>query len=112
MFIIPEGFQYAWFNDIPKPEMDKWGASLAPSALGAVTTLVPQEGFDPKHWRISYLLTTRHDLAMPALFQRFLLEKAREAGVLIDDIFEMDSGHFVQISHAQEVAQWISLPWP
>ena len=47
------------------------------------------------------------DLAMPEVFQNFLVERARDKGVAID-VKVMRSGHFVQISHAEEVASWIT----
>jgi hypothetical protein len=107
MFIIPEGFQYAWFADLPDSERDRWGETLKPSPMGTVMTPIPQTGIDPTHWKISYLVTKVQDPAMPEAFQRFLLESAKEAGAEIDSA-EIESGHFVQISHADEVAQWIS----
>jgi hypothetical protein len=107
MFVIPEGFQYAWFSDLSAEEMDKWGATLRPSALGSVLTPVQETGMDPKSWKISYLVTTEQDPAMPEAFQKFLIDQARDAGAQVDMI-EMKSGHFVQVSHAEEVAEWIS----
>ena len=107
MFIIPEGFQYVWFKDLPAEEVEKWGTTLKPSALGALLTPVPQTGIDPKSWKISYLVTKLNDPGMPEAFQKFLIEKGRESGAQIDSI-EIESGHFVQVSHVEEVAKWIS----
>jgi hypothetical protein len=107
MFVIPEGFEYAWFTDLPAEQRDKWGTTLKPSALGSVMTPVKPAAVDPKSWKISYLVTTKHDPAMPEAFQKFLTDQARDAGAQVDSI-EMESGHFVQISHAEEVAKWIS----
>jgi predicted esterase len=70
-------------------------------------TPVPQIGMDPKSWKISYLVTTVQDPGMPEAFQKFLIQQARDAGAQIDTV-EMQSGHFVQVSHAEEVAKWIS----
>src|ERR1700753_1251613 len=109
MFVIPEGFQYAWFADLPAEEMDKWGATLKPSALGEVMTPVPSNGIDPKKWKISYLATTELDPGMPISFQKFLVEQAKEAGVQVDNFTEIKSGHLVKISHAEEVAKWIDI---
>jgi hypothetical protein len=87
-------------------EKEKWGKTLKPAAVGAVTTPAPENGIDLKSWNISYLVLTEQDLAMPAAFQTFLIGQAREAGAKIETV-EMKSGHFAQISHAKEVAKWI-----
>jgi predicted esterase len=107
MFIIPEGFKHAWFADLPSDEKDKWGETLKPAALAIVMTPVPEAAADPKHWKISYLITKVQDPGMPEALQKFLVENARQAGAEIDTV-EIESGHFVQISHAEEVARWIS----
>jgi predicted esterase len=107
MFIIPEGFQYAWFTDLPAEELNKWGTTLKPFPLGSLITPVQQTGLSPNHWRLSYLVTTGQDPAMPEAFQKFLIQTARDAGAEVDSL-EIESGHFVQISHAEEVAKWIS----
>ena len=61
---------------------------------------------DIRTWKISYLITAEIDLAMPEGFQRLLIEKARDAGADVT-VEEIKSGHFVQITHACEVAAWI-----
>jgi hypothetical protein len=107
MFIIPEGFQNFWFSDLSPQEIEKWGATLKPFALRSLLTPVQQTGIDPKSWKISYLVTAEQDPGMPEAFQNFLLEKAREAGAEVNSI-SLKSGHFVQVSHVEEVANWIS----
>ena len=57
-------------------------------------------------WRISYLIT-RGDLAMPEGLMTWLVERAREHGAEVQTK-TIESGHFVQISHADEVAEWVS----
>ncbi|KAF2433566.1 alpha/beta-hydrolase [Tothia fuscella] len=106
-FIVPEGFETAWFNDLPPEEMQKWGQTLKPTALGAVITPVPLDSaIDVTKWKISYLVAKEKDLAMPEAAQKSLIEKARERGVDIESR-EIVSGHFVQVTHAEEVAGWI-----
>jgi hypothetical protein len=61
---------------------------------------------DPTHWRISYLVTAELDLGMPEKFQRYLIERARGVGAEVD-VKTVKSGHFPQISHADEVARWV-----
>jgi hypothetical protein len=45
---------------------------------------------------------------MPVEFQKFLIEQGKQAGAMIDEVKEVDTGHFVQISQAEEVAGWIA----
>ena len=108
-FVIPAPELYpAWFNDLQPSEQQKWGACLKPSALGAVTTPVPETGYgDPQEWRISYLICGEIDQGMPEAFQEFLVEQAVQAGVEVKVEGRIKSGHFVQISHPEELAQWI-----
>ena len=108
MFIIPEGFQEIWFNDLDVVEREKWGGTLKPSAVATLATPIPENKVDPKAWSISYLVAVGRDLAMPEAFQKFLVEQARGAGAQVESV-EMKSGHFVQISHMKEVAEWISV---
>ena len=82
----------------------RWGDTLKPAALGGVMS--PAPAADTKLWRISYLVTTEADLAMPEAFQKHLAERAREAGAEVM-VEEIKSGHFAQISHARDVALWI-----
>lgn len=44
---------------------------------------------------------------MPAVFQEFLVEQAVEAGAEAKVDGRIRSGHFVQISHPEELGQWI-----
>lgn len=97
-----------WFNDLTTSEQQEWGARLKPSALGAITTPVPETGYgDLREWRISYLVCQEIELAMPEAFQEFLVEQAVEAGAEAKVEGRVKSGHFVQISHPKELAQWI-----
>lgn len=99
-----------WFNDLSESEQRTWGEKcLVPSALGAPISPVPESGdsvSDPKDWKIAYLLCEEIDNAMPAKFQESLIEQGRNAGAVLD-VKRIKSGHFVQISHAREVAGWI-----
>ena len=61
---------------------------------------------DITSWRISYLITTE-DPAMPIAFQRGLIEDAKKAGITVEQVKEIRSGHFVQITHSKETADWI-----
>lgn len=81
-----------------------WCTSLKPCSLGGVMSPTPPT--DVSQWRISYLVTTVLDIAMPDAFQKHLVDRARKAGaeVMMDEI---KSGHFVQITHSHEVAEWI-----
>ena len=85
-------------------ERKKWGDTLRPSALGNVMSSTPPT--DAKTWKLSYLITAEVDLAMPEGFQKLLIEKAQDAGAEVT-VEEIKSGHFVQITHAREVAAWI-----
>lgn len=87
-------------------EKERWGKTLRPASLGCVATPAP-ENVSPKEWKISYLITAEHDLGMPDAFQKSIVKGARDAGVDIETT-EMVSGHFVQISHAKKVAEWVS----
>ena len=86
-------------------EKEKWGRTLVQASLGAVTSPTPKGG-NPKDWKISYLVTTELDLAMPEGLQRHLVETAKEAGAEVE-VKTIRSGHFVQITHVKEVATWL-----
>lgn len=110
-FVVPKAELWpAWFNDLPPDQQRFWGEkAMVPSALGAVASPVPEGGEgvgDPREWRVAYLLCEELDLAMPRAFQEYLVEKAREAEAQVE-VKRIRSGHFVQISHAPEVAEWI-----
>jgi hypothetical protein len=108
-FLIPDPQLYPiWFNDLQPSEQQKWGDQLKSSALGAVTTSVPETGYgDPREWRISYLVCGEIDKGMPEVFQEFLVEQAVQAGAEAKVEGRIRSGHFVQISHPEELAQWV-----
>jgi hypothetical protein len=44
---------------------------------------------------------------MPEPHQQFLVDNAKEHGAVIEQVKTIKSGHFVQVTHAQEVAEWI-----
>ena len=100
-FVIPEGFQQIMMNDIQDEE---YRNSLRPFPLSTVVTPTPKT--DVKAWKIAYLIT-RGDLTMPEEFMESLVERAREHGANIQTRV-IQSSHFVHISHAEEVAEWIS----
>lgn len=89
-------------NDI---EDQKYRSCLKPTALTCAFSPVAQD-IDPKQWRISYLMLTELDLAMPEALQQSLIDGGKRAGAEIDAV-KLRSGHFAQISHPQEVAEWI-----
>ena len=68
--------------------------------------MTPAPETNVKAWKISYLIT-RGDLAMPEKFLESLVNRARENGADVQTRV-MESGHFVQMSHAEEVAEWIT----
>lgn len=105
-FVMPIGFEQIWFNDFDAVEREKWGKTLRPAAISVLISSA-SEDVSPHEWDIEYLIATDKDLAMPAAFQKFLVGQAREAGAKVQTT-EMVSGHFVQISRAKEVAEWIS----
>lgn len=90
-------------NDITDETMR---SSLRPSALSSAMSPTPTDLTSPKDWRLSYLLLTDLDLAMMEGFQRHLIEGARAAGAEVEET-KLKSGHFPQISHTQEVAEWL-----
>ena len=47
------------------------------------------------------------DQGMPEAFQEFLVEHAVQAGAEAQVEGRIKSGHFVQISHPEELAQWV-----
>lgn len=102
--IFPDGLKYAWFNGMSDEDRDKWGATLKPASLGGVLSAVPE--LNPADWKISYLVTKELDFAMPEGFQRHLVNRAQKAGAEVV-VKVMESNHFVQITHAEEVAKWI-----
>lgn len=65
-----------------------------------------KDHIDPKNWRVSYLLLTEIDTAVPEEFQRDVVRTARHAGAEVE-VTEMRSGHFAMISHVKEVAGWL-----
>lgn len=92
-------------NDMAENERKKWFEALRPCSL--IGPMSPASPADVGSWNILYQVATELDLAMPEAFQRQLAGRAKEAEaeVRTNDI---ESGHFVQITHAQEVAAWIA----
>lgn len=90
-------------NDITDETMR---SSLRPAALSCAMSTAPTDLGGPKDWRLSYLILTELDLAMLEAFQRHLIGRAREAGAEVEET-TLKSGHFAQISHSQEVAEWL-----
>lgn len=89
---------------MPDVADQEFRGSLRPSPLSTVMTPTPE--VDVGLWKISYLIT-RGDLAMPEGLMTWLVERAREHGAEVETK-TIESGHFVQISHAEEVAEWVS----
>ena len=100
----PDNMEKEWFNDLPELEAKNWADTLRPNALGNVMSPVP--GSTVKDWKIGYLVTKGEDRAMPERFQKMLTERAKARGAIVD-VKEVSSGHFVQITHASEVASWV-----
>ena len=101
-FVIPETLDQLWMADLPSD--DPFRKSLRPSPLSGPMTPAPEA--TPKEWKISFLVTTELDDAMPELFQMWLVERAKEAGAEVD-VLKIRSGHFVQNSHVDEVGGWL-----
>lgn len=98
---MPDGFADVWMPDIQDEE---FRGSLKPSPLSSVMT--PTPAADVTKWKVSYLVT-KGDVAMPEGFMTGLVERAREHGAEVDTK-TIESGHFVQISHVDEVAEWVA----
>jgi len=107
-FVVPEPALWPrWLNDLEPEEQRRWGETLVPTALGAVAEPVPESiAADPKEWKIKYLICAEDDLAMPTAFQEHLVQRARDAGAEVETT-QIKSGHFVHLSHTQEVAAWV-----
>ena len=90
-------------NDITD---ETFRTSLRPAALSSAMSPAPSDLDGPENWRLAYLILTELDLAMPEALQRHLINRAKEAGALVEE-GTLKSGHFAQISHAQEVADWV-----
>ena len=101
----PENMDKEWFNDLPELEAKKWADTLRPSAVGNAMSIVPESTV--KDWRVGYVITQGEDLAMPEAFQNWLVERAKDGGAIVDVKGRLRSGHFVQITHASEVARWV-----
>jgi pimeloyl-ACP methyl ester carboxylesterase len=104
LIFYPENMEADWFNDLPDTEAKRWAETLRPCALGALMSPVPESMVGD--WRVEYLVTEGEDKAMPEGFQRWLVERARREGAQVN-VKGMKSGHFVQISHAEEVVGWV-----
>lgn len=90
-------------NDITDED---YRSSLRPAALSSAMSQTPTDVGSPKDWRLSYLILTELDLAMMEGLQRHLIDGARAAGAEVEET-TLKSGHFAQISHSQEVAEWL-----
>ena len=87
-------------------DQDKWATDgLRPHPLGSVLTGAPEANVS--NWRIAFLVTAEDDPSMPETFQHWLIDNAKASGAVIDEIKSIKSGHFVQVTHAEEVAAWI-----
>lgn len=91
----------SFFNDVEDPEVRE---SLLPVCIGGAMTPTPNA--EISSWRITYVVTAEKDLCMPQGFQESLISKAQSAGAQIKQL-NIASGHFLQVSHAVEVAQII-----
>jgi predicted esterase len=93
--------------DMTADEQIEWAKKgLRPHALASMLTPAPEGNVSS--WRIAYLITAEQDPAMPVPLQQWLIDNAKEAGAEIEEVKTLKSGHFVQITHAEEVASWIS----
>jgi hypothetical protein len=81
-------------------------SSLRPAAMSSVMTPV-SSSIDPSAWRVAYLVLTELDLGMPAALQSYLIDRAKKAGAEVDDSQKLRSGHFVQWTHPDKVADWV-----
>jgi len=98
------GFKPFMFSDMSDADGDYWESTLQPQAMDAMA--IPAPKVEIKEWKASFLLT-ENDPAMPIGYQEYLIQRARDAGAHID-IVRINSGHFVMITHAREVAEWIA----
>ncbi|KIV99319.1 uncharacterized protein PV09_08979 [Verruconis gallopava] len=106
-FLHPEGMEQAFFADMNPEEQKLWAAKgLRPNPLGTVMAETPQA--TTSDWRVAYLLTEELDPSMPLAFQQFLIDQGRKHGVAIEQTKKMKSGHFVQVTHSEEVAKWVN----
>lgn len=92
--------------DMSAEEQTEWAKkALRPHALA--TMLTPAPAGTVSSWRVAYLITAEQDPAMPVPLQQWLIDNAKQAGAQITEVKMIASGHFVQITHAEEVASWI-----
>lgn len=107
MQIVPDGIENSWMNDFGDSEEEtKVKRSLVPSALSTAISNVPGNENDVKDWRVSYLVTTESDEAMPEAFQFGLIENARAKGADVT-VKQIEAGHFMMVSRVEELAEWI-----
>lgn len=98
--------EMAFFGDMSPEDQKEWGAKgLRKTPLGVVMNEAPKSTI--ADWRAAYLITAEQDLSMPVKFQQWLIDHAKQKGVAIDPVKTLKSGHFVQITHKKEVAEWI-----
>jgi len=102
--MVVVGYKPFMFSDMSDADGDYWESTLQPQAMDAMASPTPK--VEIKEWKASFLLT-ENDRAMPIGYQEYLIQRARDAGAHID-IVRINSGHFVMITHAREVAEWIA----
>jgi hypothetical protein len=101
--MIVVGYKPLMFSDMSDSDAEYWESTLKPQAMDAMATPTPK--MKVEEWKVSYLLT-ENDPAMPIGFQEYLIERARTARAQIE-VMRIYSGHFVMITHAREVAEWV-----
>lgn len=105
MFIPEPEIGNTWLNDMAETERKQWFEGLPPCSLGGPMSPAPPA--DVGSWKISNPVAIEDDLAMPEALQRHLADRAREAGAEVHTD-SVKSGHFLQATHAREVAEWIT----
>ena len=104
--MFPVGFGQVFLADLLPEQQEDWEKrALRPHPLSSVLTEAPQT--DVSSWRIAYLITADLDPSMPVPHQQFLVDNAKEHGAVIEQVKTIKSGHFVQVTHAEEVAAWV-----
>jgi hypothetical protein len=104
--LFPDGLEHAFWVDMSPEEQKEWATKgLRPSPLATVLSEAPDATVTD--WRIAGLVTLEMDPSMPEPFQRFLFDNAKEHGAVVEEVKAMKSGHFVQVTHAKEVAAWM-----
>ena len=95
-----------FLSDMSPEDQLSWAErGFRPHPLSSVLTEAPAATVSSL--RIAYLITAEDDPSMPEALQKWLIDNARTNGAVIEEVKSMKSGHFVQITHAEEVAAWI-----